>query len=80
MELAQLLLSDMDGWSPEKVKQAMNSSSEKTVVLKSPAGVYLYYLTAWADSKGIIHYRSDIYNRDKEMLIALREKHKKWNT
>lgn len=80
MELAELLLSDMEGWSPEKIKQAMNSSSEKTVVLKSPAGVYLYYLTAWADSKGIIHYRSDIYNRDKEMLNALREKHKKWNT
>lgn len=80
MELAQLLLSDMEGWSPVEVKQAMHGSSERTVVLKSPAGVYLYYLTACAHSKGIIHYRNDIYNRDKEMLIALREKYKKWNT
>jgi murein L,D-transpeptidase YcbB/YkuD len=73
-ELAQLLMADMPDWTPERIRQSMNSGSERTVVLKSPVGVYIYYLTAWGGSDGKIHYRSDIYERDKEMLKVLKDK------
>lgn len=70
-DLAVILMDNMPEWTPERIRQAMNSGNEKTVVLKSPAGVYVYYLTAWASSNGVINYRSDIYNRDKNVLEAL---------
>ncbi|KAF5069111.1 L,D-transpeptidase catalytic domain [anaerobic digester metagenome] len=79
-DLALILMSDMEGWTPERIRQAMDAGVERTVVLKNPAGVYLTYLTAWATKEGVIHYRSDIYNRDAEMLKALKDKHTKWNT
>lgn len=79
-ELAGILMSEMEEWTPERIRQAMEAGIEKTVVLKNPAGVYLTYLTAWGTKKGVIHYRADIYNRDAEMLKALREKHTKWKT
>lgn len=79
-DLALILMSDMEGWSPERIRQAMDAGIERTVVLKNPPGVYLTYLTAWATKEGVIHYRSDIYNRDAEMLKALKDKHTKWNT
>lgn len=73
-ELAALLLADMPGWDMERIKQAMNSRAERTVVLNSPAGVYITYLTAWGNRNGTIHHRVDIYNRDEEMVKALRER------
>jgi murein L,D-transpeptidase YcbB/YkuD len=73
-ELSKILLSDMPEWTDEKIKQAMNSGVEKTVVLKSSVGVYLYYLTAWATENGEIHYRSDIYDRDLAVFTALGKK------
>lgn len=73
-ELAQLLLDDMPDWTPGRIRQAMDSGIERTVVLKSPAGVYLYYLTAWADKSGKVFYRNDVYHRDDEIMAALQQK------
>lgn len=70
-ELTKLLLQDMPEWTEEKIKKAMNSSSESTVLLKSRVGVYLYYLTSWSNSNGLIMYRNDIYKRDQEIFDAL---------
>jgi len=50
LELASLLMADMPGWTPEAIRAAMQQSTERTVFLKSPVGVYLYYLTAWGTS------------------------------
>jgi L,D-transpeptidase YcbB len=73
-ELAKVLLENMPGWTEEKIKSAMNSSVEKTVILKSSVGIYLYYLTAWATNNGEIHYRSDIYDRDEVVFESLKQK------
>jgi L,D-transpeptidase YcbB len=73
-ELAKILLNNMPEWTDDKIKQAMNSGIEKTVILKSSVGVYLYYLTAWATENGEIHYRSDIYDRDLAVITALYQK------
>jgi murein L,D-transpeptidase YcbB/YkuD len=73
-ELASLLLSDKPEWTPERIKQAMDSGVEKTIVLKDKVGVYIYYLTAWGSASGKINYRADVYNRDKVIEEALSEK------
>lgn len=71
-ELASLLLADKPEWTPERIKQAMDSGVEKTIVLKDKVGVYIYYLTAWGSASGKISYRADVYNRDKVIEEALK--------
>jgi len=74
LELANILLDDIPEWTEEKIREAMNSGRERTVVLKTKVGVYLYYLTAWGSKDGLLHYRYDIYERDNEVMQALKLK------
>lgn len=68
-ELAKLLLNDSIHWNEENIRSAMKLTNERTVLLKRPVKIYLYYLTAW----GSKHFRKDIYGRDdnKERLFNL---------
>jgi murein L,D-transpeptidase YcbB/YkuD len=72
-ELAQLLIGDSIKWSAEDIKKAMSASTERTVSLKNPVDVYIFYLTAWSDGNQV-YYRQDVYGRDQAVLKALREK------
>jgi L,D-transpeptidase YcbB len=72
-ELAMLLIDDSIKWSAEHIKSAMSSRTERTVSLKKPVDVYIFYLTAWSDGKQV-YYRHDIYGRDEAILKALRAK------
>lgn len=65
-KLAQYLLKDQPEWTPEKIKQAMNSKSEQQVEVKSPVAVSITYLTAWVDENGKINFREDIYGHDQQ--------------
>lgn len=70
-DLAVLLLSDEPGWSPERIRMAMQQNKEETVHLKVPVDVMLVYLTAWADGKGRVQFRKDIYHSDGPVYKAL---------
>lgn len=72
-QLAKLLLSDIPGWTDEKIQTSMHQTKEQIVNLNREIPVILIYLTFWADSKGQGHFRPDIYDRDKEILVALRK-------
>jgi L,D-transpeptidase YcbB len=72
--LAELLLSDLPEWTPEKIEAAMESGTQQTVQLKTTIDVALRYLTAWGDGHGRIQFRKDIYDRDEAVLKALNEK------
>jgi len=69
---AGLLLKGNSSWTPEKINSAMHQSYEQIVTLDRKIPVVLLYLTFWADSKGQGHFRQDIYDRDEEVLEALR--------
>lgn len=71
-EFAKLLLSDIPGWTEEKIQESMNRKSELIVNLNRKIPVVLVYLTFWADSKGQANFRQDIYDRDEEILKLLR--------
>jgi murein L,D-transpeptidase YcbB/YkuD len=75
-ELARLLLGDSIKWSAEEIKTAMYANRERTVVLKNPVDVYIFYLTAWSDGYSI-NYRQDVYGRDQAVLKALKQKKQK---
>lgn len=72
-DFAALLLRDKPEWTTQKIDEAMNQSTEKTVYLKEKIPVVLLYLTFWADGAGNGHFRPDVYERDEELLAALRK-------
>jgi L,D-transpeptidase YcbB len=73
-ELACILLADSPGWTPEKIRAAMQQEKEQTARLKSPVNVLMLYLTAWTDGNGKVQFRNDIYSRDQLVLTALNQK------
>jgi murein L,D-transpeptidase YcbB/YkuD len=72
-KFAALLLEGDPTWTAEKIDSAMHQEEEQIVQLKKHIPVVIFYLTFWADSDGAPHFRSDIYNRDQEVLAALKK-------
>ncbi|MFC5624186.1 L,D-transpeptidase family protein [Algoriphagus winogradskyi] len=70
---AELLLRNNKAWTSDKINSAMHQNREEIVNLDRKIPVVLLYLTFWADSKGQGHFRQDIYDRDAEVLEALRD-------
>lgn len=66
-KLAEYLLRNTPGWTPAKISSAMHSGKEQTVKLESPVPVNITYFTAWVDRDGLLHFREDIYGRDKQL-------------
>jgi murein L,D-transpeptidase YcbB/YkuD len=64
-KLAQYLLRDVPGWTPDKISKAMNAGKEQSVALPSAVPVSITYFTAWVDKAGQLHFREDIYGHDK---------------
>jgi murein L,D-transpeptidase YcbB/YkuD len=62
-EFAKVLL----GLNDEEVAARLAVSDTQNVKLPEKVPVHLAYFTAWPDDSGIIHYYSDIYQRDKTL-------------
>ena len=74
IELAQYLLRDDPRWTREKILSEAEKSSEQTVQLSKKISVHLLYWTAWVTEDGAVHFRKDIYGRDKKVQDALDER------
>lgn len=74
LELAKLLLSDNPKWDDASISKAMYSGKEQTVRLLTPWTVAIVYLTAWVDEQNKIQFRKDVYERDKIISQALKQK------
>ncbi len=70
-KLAAYLLRNDPSFTDAKIDALMNAGSEKWVTLKEPVPVIISYFTAWVDSKGVLHFRDDIYGHDKRMAERL---------
>lgn len=70
-QFAKILLHNKS-WTDEKIQEAMNQDKEEVVKLDRKIPVVLLYMTFWADKNGKANFRSDVYNRDKALLKALR--------
>jgi len=69
--LAQLLFKldqNMDGDALYKLRDKQETES---VVLRKPWKTHILYWTSWVDADGIVHFRKDIYNRDKQLIEVL---------
>ncbi|MEM9340210.1 MAG: L,D-transpeptidase family protein [Bacteroidota bacterium] len=66
MVLARHLLKDQ---LPKKVR-----GKHQTYLLKEKIPVYITYQTAFVDEQGRMHFRDDIYNKDKKLVEAMSAK------
>lgn len=73
LDLAAYLLDSEKGWSREKVSSMFEKGTPQVVLFKEPIPVYILYWTAWVEKDGMIHFRKDIYGRDRALNEQLKE-------
>lgn len=71
-KLADWVLRDQPEWTPENIHNAMETGEDnKTVSLKKPIPVVIFYATARVADDGTVHFFDDIYGYDKDMESVL---------
>ena len=60
-----------EGWSRARIDQVVASGKRTVVTLKNKIPVYVVYLTSWVNKDGSVHFRPDVYGRDKILSAAL---------
>jgi L,D-transpeptidase YcbB len=61
---AQYVLRDQPRWTRDAIMVAMHAGTESHIKLSTPIPVHIVYFTAWADEKGGLHFRDDVYGFD----------------
>jgi murein L,D-transpeptidase YcbB/YkuD len=69
-DLAEKILA-LQGISRDEINQIARVGKKKIVKLKKKIPVHVAYLTAWVNKDGSVHYRRDVYGRDKILKTAL---------
>jgi murein L,D-transpeptidase YcbB/YkuD len=74
IELVEYLLRDDPRWTHENIVAALEKTEEITIQLRSPVPIHLLYWTAFVENDGLVHFRDDIYGRDRRLDQALRKR------
>jgi murein L,D-transpeptidase YcbB/YkuD len=62
--LAEWLL-PQSAWPSERIHAAMTKAERTVVPLEPGVPVHLLYFTAWVDTERMVHFRDDVYGRDR---------------
>ena len=74
-QLAHFVLGgEKNGWTYERIEEMTDTGKRSIVPLPNPVNIHITYRTVWLDSKGVVHFRPDVYERDKKLIAALFEK------
>ncbi|MBK8157467.1 MAG: L,D-transpeptidase family protein [Rhodospirillaceae bacterium] len=65
VELARYLLLKEPGWNEEGLAARLAEIRTERIRLSRPIPVHLVYDTAWVDPDGTVHFRDDVYGRDR---------------
>ena len=57
--------------SAGQIDAVLATGRKKVVRLKKPIRVHVTYLTSWVNKDGSVHFRKDVYSRDKLLASAL---------
>ncbi len=68
-KLAEVLLHEDQGWSPQRVKRAR--SRGENITLQKPVPVHTTYMTAVVDENGKVSTFGDLYGHDRRIARAL---------
>lgn len=70
-KMANFLLAGQAGWDAKKISEAMKSDEKKTVELRNPVPVLIFYTTAIVDGSGLTVFLDDIYGYDSKLDQSL---------
>jgi len=70
-DLAAWVLRDNPGWTPERIRAAMNGSTTQRVDLAQPVPVLIVYATVIVLDDGLVHFSDDIYGHDAALETVL---------
>ncbi len=70
-DLAAWVLRDNPGWTPERIRAAMNGSAPQQVNLAHPIPVLIVYATVIVLEDGLVHFYDDIYKHDAALQQVL---------
>ncbi len=70
-DLAAWVLRDNPGWTPERIRAAMNGSTTQQVNLAHPIPVLIVYATVIVLEDGVVHFYDDIYGHDESLEEVL---------
>ena len=70
LRMAEIILGP-EGWSRNKIEEVVASGKRTVVPLKTKIPVHIVYLTSWVNKDGSVHFRTDVYGRDKILAEAL---------
>jgi murein L,D-transpeptidase YcbB/YkuD len=71
LDLAHYALMADPRWTPARIRATVRKGKRQVVALPEPIPVYLVYWTAWVDDAGTVHFRRDVYSRDRLLQEAL---------
>ena len=71
LDLAEHLLHDDPAWTRKKIESVLGDGRERWIVVPHPLPVHLVFWTAWVDEAGVLHFRKDVYGRDRPLLEML---------
>ena len=66
-DLAAWVLRDNPGWTPERIRAAMNGSTTQQVNLAHPIPVLIVYATVIVLEDQVVHFYDDIYGHDEAL-------------
>lgn len=69
-EFVTWVLGETPGWDRLSIDDVIRSGERTDVSVRKRVPIYMTYITAWATSGGMIHFRDDIYNRDGLSTMA----------
>ena len=76
-DLAKWILQDHKKWPKSKITETLKGTKHINAMIKNHIPVHFIYVTSWVDSKNQLHFREDIYKRDKGITRIARRKTKK---
>lgn len=71
VRLAEWVLAEQGEWTRERIMAAMAGQNPRTVTLKRPIPVYIFYSTVLADRSGRVSFYEDIYGHDRLLRTLL---------
>ncbi len=68
VRLGSLVLQGQGRWTPDAITSAIAAGTTVTIPVSAPLPVLILYWTAATDLHGELHYYSDVYGRDAQLL------------
>ncbi|MCP4595184.1 L,D-transpeptidase family protein [Neptuniibacter sp.] len=72
-KLADALLKMGKDWEQEEVSPLFSDQETVHIKLDKPVKLYVTYWTSWVDKNGQVHFRDDLYRRDRYELSQLKQ-------